>query len=168
MRPVGSKRLLRRRAALLVVVHHVLEASALHERHPLRRLAHILQRLAALEHPLLAVLHAVLSQDLQIQSLLVAVKVLVLILSHVALCCMQWADSPALLSTIRSYAVSIYIIYYSLTRSLIGSLIYQLFVAVSTFRCEGEQLAFFYQVHLAVEQPLQVVPHAEELHPDRL
>ena len=52
--------------ALLVVVHHVLEASALHERHPLCRLARLLQRLAPLERPPFPVLHAVLPQELQI------------------------------------------------------------------------------------------------------
>ena len=40
-------------------------------------LAHILQRLATLHHPLLAMLLAVQLQDLQIQSLLVSVEMLV-------------------------------------------------------------------------------------------
>ena len=63
--------------ALLVVMHHVLEASALHEGHPLRRLARLLQRLAALHHAPLPMLHAVLPQDLQVQPLLVGVELLV-------------------------------------------------------------------------------------------
>ena len=62
--------------ALLVVMHHVLEASPLHECHPLRRLARILQRLAALHHAPLPMLHAVPPQDLQVESLLVGVEVL--------------------------------------------------------------------------------------------
>lgn len=36
--------------ALLVVVHHVTEVAPLHEDHPLRQLARLLQRLAALHH----------------------------------------------------------------------------------------------------------------------
>lgn len=52
--------------ALLVVVNHVLEAAPLHERHPLCRLARLLQRLAPQERPPLPVLHAVLPQELQI------------------------------------------------------------------------------------------------------
>ena len=63
--------------AFLVVVNHVLEASALHERHPLCRLARLLQRLAPQERPPLPVLYAVLPQELQVQPLLVGVKVLV-------------------------------------------------------------------------------------------
>ena len=62
--------------ALLVVVHHVLEASALHEGHPLCRLSRLLQCLAPQKRPHLPMLHAVLPQDLQIQSLLVGVEVL--------------------------------------------------------------------------------------------
>ena len=65
--------------ALLVVVNHVLEAAPLHEGHPLRRLARLLQRLAPLERPPLPVLHAVLPQKLQVQPLLVGVELLVLI-----------------------------------------------------------------------------------------
>ena len=63
--------------ALLVVVHHVLEAAPLHERHPLCRLARLLQRLAAKKCPHLPMLHAVLPQELQIKSLLVGIEVLV-------------------------------------------------------------------------------------------
>ena len=62
--------------ALLVVVHHVLEAAPLHERHPLCRLARLLQRLAPLERPLLAMLLTIRPQELQIKSLLVGVEVL--------------------------------------------------------------------------------------------
>ena len=68
--------------ALLVVVHHVLEAAPLHERHPLCRLARLLQRLAPQERPPFSVLHAVLPQELQIESLLVGVEVLVLLVGH--------------------------------------------------------------------------------------
>ena len=55
---------------LLVVVNHVFEAAQLHEGHPLRRLASLLQLLAALHHAPLPMLHAVLPQDLQVQPLL--------------------------------------------------------------------------------------------------
>ncbi len=64
--------------ALLVVVHHVLEATPLHEGHPLCRLARLFQRLAPQERSPFPVLHAVLPQELQIESLLVGVKVLVI------------------------------------------------------------------------------------------
>ena len=63
--------------ALLVVVNHVLEASVLHEGHPLRRLARLLQRLAPLERSPFPMLHAVRAQELQVQPLLVGVKLLV-------------------------------------------------------------------------------------------
>lgn len=63
--------------ALLVVVHHVLEAAPLHEGHPLCRLARLFQRLAPLHHAPLPVLHAVLPQELQVQPLLVGVELLV-------------------------------------------------------------------------------------------
>ena len=72
--------------ALLVVMHHVLEASPLHERHPLRRLAHILQRLAPQERPFLPMLHAVPPQDLQIQSLLVGIEVFLYLFLFVCGC----------------------------------------------------------------------------------
>ncbi len=70
--------------ALLVVMHHVLEASALHERHPLCRFARVLQRLAPLERPLLAMLLTIFPQEPQIESLLVAVKLFVLLVCHLA------------------------------------------------------------------------------------
>ena len=63
--------------ALLVVVNHVFEAAPLHEGHPLRRLARLLQRLAPQERPPLPLLHAVLPQELQVQPLLVGVELLV-------------------------------------------------------------------------------------------
>ena len=69
--------------ALLVVVNHVLEASVLHEGHPLHRLARLLQRLAALHHAPLPVLHAVLPQGLHVQPLLVGVEVLVRLVCHI-------------------------------------------------------------------------------------
>lgn len=68
--------------ALLVVVNHVLEAAPLHEGHPLRRLARLLQRLAPLHHAPLPVLHAVLPQEIQVQPLLVSVELLVLLVGH--------------------------------------------------------------------------------------
>jgi len=93
--------------ALLIVMHHVLEASPLHERHPLCRLAlvpstrhSLVSRylpppasfpsklayplpFAPLERPLLAMLLTILPQDLQIESLLVGVEVLVWLLCHI-------------------------------------------------------------------------------------
>ena len=69
-------------ASLAVATRHVFEASALHECYPLRRLACILQRLAAQERTPLPVLHAVLPQELQIESLLVGVELLVLLVGH--------------------------------------------------------------------------------------
>jgi len=44
---------------------------------PIAKLARLLQRLAALHHAPLTVLYAVLPQELQVQSLLVGVKVFV-------------------------------------------------------------------------------------------
>ena len=70
--------------AFLVVVNHVLEASVLHEGHPLRRLTRLIQRLAALHHAPLPVLHAVLPQGLHVQPLLVGVELLV-IFHHIAI-----------------------------------------------------------------------------------
>ena len=63
--------------ALLVVMHHILEASPLHEGHPLCGLARLLKRLAPLHHAPLPVLHAVLPQELQVQPLLVGIEVLI-------------------------------------------------------------------------------------------
>lgn len=82
IREVGHKLALEGEAravvlALLVVVHHVLEAAPLHVCHPLRRLARLLQRLAPLERPLLAMLLTILPQELKVQPLLVGIKVLV-------------------------------------------------------------------------------------------
>ena len=68
--------------ALLVVVNHVLEASPLHERHPLCRLARLLQRLAPLERSPFPVLHAVRAQELQVQPLLVGIEVFVWLVGH--------------------------------------------------------------------------------------
>lgn len=45
--------------------------------HPMRRLARLFQRLAPLHHAPLPVLHAVLLQELQIESFLVGIEVLV-------------------------------------------------------------------------------------------
>ena len=56
-------------------MHGIFETSLYNKSYPLRRLACFFQRLAAL--------HAVLSQELQIEPLLVSVKVLVLILTHI-------------------------------------------------------------------------------------
>ena len=64
-------------ASLAVATRYVFEASAHHECYPLCRLACILQRLAAQERTSLPVLHAVLPQELQIESLLVGVELLV-------------------------------------------------------------------------------------------
>ena len=64
-------------ASLAVATRHVFEASALHECYPLRRLACILQRLAPLERTQFPVLHTVFPQELQVQPLLVGIKVLV-------------------------------------------------------------------------------------------
>ena len=64
-------------------MRHVLEAFPLHVGHPLRRFARLLQRLAPQERPPLPVLHAVLPQELQIESLLVGVEVLVLLVCHI-------------------------------------------------------------------------------------
>ena len=72
--------------ALLVVVNHVLEAAPLHEGHPLRRLARLLQRLAPLERSPFPMLHAIRAQELQVQPLLVGVKVLVLLVCHIVFC----------------------------------------------------------------------------------
>ena len=72
--------------ALLVVVNHVLEASVLHEGHPLRRLARLLQRLAPLERSPFPMLHAVRAQELQVQPLLVGVEVLVWLVGHNVSC----------------------------------------------------------------------------------
>ena len=58
--------------------------SPLHIGNPLSRLARNLQRLAAQKRPHLPMLHAVLSEELQIQPLLVGVKLLARLVCHIA------------------------------------------------------------------------------------